>query len=237
MKINRRKVKIIRDRGTFVDKAEIKCFFDSCAPNWDVEMVKNEKTVDCILDLADIKEGSNVFDIACGTGVLFPNYLERGVSRVVGIDISEEMIKKAKVNIESGIFPGRCVNEKSASSVLRDATDKITLCCKDVEETTREELAGYNIDRIMVYNAFPHFPSPELFVKHIYDITEVGSIFTIAHGMSRKRIDEHHKKGASRVSNGLISEDELEKLMSGMFEIRCKISNDEMYVVSGRRKA
>ena len=40
------------------------------------------------------KKGRDILDVACGTGVLFPYYYEKGVASVTGIDISGEMVKK-----------------------------------------------------------------------------------------------------------------------------------------------
>jgi demethylmenaquinone methyltransferase/2-methoxy-6-polyprenyl-1,4-benzoquinol methylase len=41
--------------------------------------------------------GVSVLDVACGTGVLFPDYLARNVKSVTGIDLSPAMIDVAKV--------------------------------------------------------------------------------------------------------------------------------------------
>ncbi|MBQ7281210.1 MAG: hypothetical protein IJR16_00370, partial [Spirochaetales bacterium] len=71
-----------------IDKNEVIAFFDSLAAGWDADMVRNEDVIRTILDNAGVREGSNVLDIACGTGVLIPDYLFRGASRIVAVDIS-----------------------------------------------------------------------------------------------------------------------------------------------------
>lgn len=71
-----------------MEKKEIADFFDRCAPWWDADMIRNEVLITTILDNAGIKGGMDVLDVACGTGVLFPDYLKRGVESVTGIDIS-----------------------------------------------------------------------------------------------------------------------------------------------------
>ena len=48
-----------------------------------------------ILDNGGIKEDIHVLDVACGTGVLFPDYLKRKVASVTGVDISQKMAKIA----------------------------------------------------------------------------------------------------------------------------------------------
>ena len=79
-----------------MEKKEIAAFFDNCAPWWDDDMIRNEVTITTILDNAGIKSGMDILDVACGTGVLFPDYLKRGVESITGIDISAEMAKIAQ---------------------------------------------------------------------------------------------------------------------------------------------
>ena len=78
-----------------MEKKTIADFFDRCAPWWDADMIRNEDIIATILDNGGITTGIDVLDVACGTGVLFPDYLNRGVKSVTGIDISPEMAKIA----------------------------------------------------------------------------------------------------------------------------------------------
>lgn len=59
-------------------------------------------------------------------------------------------------------------------------------------------------------------------------------MLTIAHGMSRAQIDQHHKGSASGVSVGLMSEEALAELFLPELEVTTKISNEKMYQVAGR---
>ena len=59
---------------------------------------------------------------------------------------------------------------------------------------------------------------------------------TIAHGMSRAAIDNHHSGSASKVSNGLMAADQLKKLFDAHFDVEIMISNDRMYQVSGVKR-
>ena len=54
-------------------------YFDRMAPGWDSHMKRNERAITRILDNAHVKEGVKVLDVACGTGVLIPDYLNRNV--------------------------------------------------------------------------------------------------------------------------------------------------------------
>lgn len=195
-----------------MNKSDVIAFFDRCAPSWDAEMIKDDRTIETILDNAEVGAGMDILDVACGTGVMFPYYRNRGVASVTGIDISPEMAKIAR--------------EKFA------AAPEITVLCGDVEETD----FGRKFDRIVVYNAFPHFPDPRRLIKTLAGLLKEDGRLTIAHGASREAIDGHHKGAASKVSNGLMSADSLRSLFAPHFEVEVTVSNRRMYQVSGVKK-
>ena len=192
-----------------MQKSDVIEYFDRCAPTWDADMIKNDTIIEKILDNAEVGPGMDVLDVACGTGVMFDYYLERKVASVTGIDISPEMAKIARA--------------KYADNNL------IQVICGDVEETSFDK----KFDRIVVYNAFPHFPKPKRLIKTLAGLLKEGGRLTIAHGMSREAIDGHHKGTASKVSNGLMTASSLKKLFDPFFEVEIMISNSQMYQVSG----
>ena len=189
-------------------KQIIKDFFDEFASRWDNEPIADVRIINTILDNAGIKENISVLDVACGTGVLFPFYLERGAS-VTAVDLSPEMVKVAKSK-----FP------------------QVDVICGDAEEIAFDK----TFDCIMIYNAFPHFPNPQMLIENLSKYLNVGERFTIAHGMSKKELDEIHMKSAGRVSNILPECDELAEMLSPYFNVDIMISNDKMYQVSGTKK-
>ena len=195
-----------------MQKSDVIEFFDRCAPTWDAGMIKNDTIIGKILDNAEVGPGMDVLDVACGTGVMFDYYLERNVASITGIDISPEMAKIAAA--------------KYADNPL------IQVICGDVEETT----FGKKFDRIVVYNAFPHFPKPKRLIKILAGLLKDGGRLTIAHGMSRAAIDNHHNGPASKVSNGLMAADSLKKLFDPYFDVEIMISNSRMYQVSGVKR-
>ena len=100
-----------------MNKQKIADFFDRCASWWDEDMIRNEEVIAKILDNGGVREGVHVLDVACGTGVLFPDYLSRGVASVTGIDISPEMVKIAQL-IAKLIREGEAAVEEVKSEVL-----------------------------------------------------------------------------------------------------------------------
>ena len=152
-----------------------------------------------------------VLDVACGTGVLIPDYLARKVASVAGVDISPEMIACAKAKFEA---------------------DNVHFICADIEEAD----LPCDFDCCMVYNAFPHFPDPGNLIKVLSSRLKRGGRLSVAHGMSRAKIDRHHEGSACKVSRGLMSETELARLMEPYFNVDVVISDDRMYQVAGVKK-
>ena len=189
-------------------KQDIISFFDKCAPDWDADLIRNDKVIEKILDNCGIDKGVCVLDVACGTGVLFPDYIKRGAV-VTGIDISPEMVKIAKEK-----FPN------------------VNVICGDVEETDFNE----KFDAVMVYNAFPHFPEPERLVEKLSKLLRKGGRLSVAHGMSREDLLKLHNERASKVSLPLPDEKTLAKIFEPFFSVDIMISDSEMYQVSGVKK-
>ena len=60
-----------------------------------------------------------------------------------------------------------------------------------------------------------------------------GGTLTVAHGMSRAKLDRHHSGSASKVSVGLMSEEDLASIFETKLQVTVKISNERMYQVVG----
>ena len=86
-------------KGTLLDKKVITSYFDKLATKWDEHNVTDDEKIKWILDVAGVKAATTILDVACGTGVLFPYYLDRNVSHVIGVDISGEMTRIARSKI------------------------------------------------------------------------------------------------------------------------------------------
>ena len=192
-----------------MEKKDVAEFFDRCAPWWDSDLIRNEAVIQLILDNSGLTGGMDVLDVACGTGVLFPDYLKRGVESLTAIDISPEMAK-----IAASKFP------------------EARVICGDVEETKFDR----QFDLVMVYNAFPHFPDPARLIEALARVIKPGGRLCVAHSMSRAQLQQHHAGRAAQVSIDLIHEKELANLFAPFFDVDVIISNDRMYQVAGTRR-
>lgn len=193
-----------------MNRQEIIDFFDRFAPTWDAHMVTDDEKLRFILDAAGVREHVTVLDVACGTGVLFPYYLRRDVSRVIGVDISPEMTR-------------------IAASKLHDP--RVEVLCGDIETVP----VTVRCDTCMIYNAFPHFIEPVGIFRRLSDWVRPGGRLTVAHGMSREALDRHHAGSASHVSRSLPEPEKLAALMAPWFRADILVSDEEKYVVSGVR--
>lgn len=191
-----------------MEKEEVIKFFDKCADRWDAEMIRNDAIINTILDNANVTEGKDILDVACGTGVLFPDYMKRNVNSLTGIDISPKMAEIAKNKFHQS---------------------NIRVICGDVESMECDKA----FDCIVVYNAFPHFPDPDRLIKKLSEMVKIGGTVTVAHGMSRKALDKHHAGPANKISNRLMSENDLAEIFSKYLKVTIKISDDTMYQVTG----
>ncbi len=192
-----------------MNKNDVIAFFDRLAPQWDADMIRSDAIIGKILDGAAVTAGKDVLDVACGTGVLFPDYLARNIKSLTAIDISPEMVK-----------------------IAREKFPEVTVLCGDVENAEFDK----KFDCIVIYNAFPHFPDPENLIRVLISHLKPGGTLTVAHGMSRAAIDSRHQGSASKVSVGLMHEDDLAAILEKHLNVTVKISDDHMYQVTGTMK-
>ena len=105
-----------------------------------------------------------MLDVACVTGVLFQDYINRK-AHISAIYISQEMTKIAKAK-----YPD------------------INIICGDVETTSFDQL----FDAIMIYNTFPLFENPKRLIEIFKTYIKKQRRICIAHGMSRENLLKHH---------------------------------------------
>ncbi len=194
-----------------MNKAEIRAYFDHHASGWDERMIRSQHKIDAILDAAGVYRGSRVLDVACGTGVLFEDYLARGAEQIVGVDLSPEMVSIARRK-----FP----------------QSHITVQCADIETVQFET----DFDSCVIYNALPHFMDPAYLVTHLSAFIRPGGRLCIAHSMSREALIRHHSGSAMGISKPLPDLDVLCAMIEPYFYCHTAISDDEKVIVAGIRR-
>ncbi len=190
-----------------VNRDAVRGFFDSLAGSWDADRAEEPEKIRAILRRAGIVPGVEVLDVACGTGVLFPYYLELGAGSVTGIDLSPEMIRRAEAKFSDS---------------------RIRLLTGDAAE-----LDDGCFDRIVVFNALPHFPDPERLLRSLAARLAPGGRLTVAHDRCRAAVNGWHEQTAGEVSLGLPPAETVARWMSAALEVDTVVDGEEAYVVSG----
>ena len=124
------------------------------------------------------------------------------------------------------------LNKEQRAKIAASKFPQVNVLCGDVETTAFDR----KFDCIMVYNAFPHFPDPVHLVEVLAGLLEPGGRLSVAHGMSRAALCDHHAGRAANVSIDLLHEQELAAIFSDWFDVDVVISDDHMYQISGVRK-
>ena len=195
---------------TDIDKSVVISFFNSICDEYDLHNLQNINTLRTILNYADVSN-KDVLDLACGPGVLFDMYHAVNIKSLTAVDISEKMIEKCKSK-----FPNYSIKYH----------------CMDAEEMNFDK----SFDSVVLFNAFPHIAHPEILVKKVHAALRKNGTFTIAHGSSRDTIDLCHSKLPASLSRKLWDLPKLTDLLSSHFDIEIAIDNNQMIVVTGRKK-
>ena len=193
-----------------MEKQEVRLYFDRLAPQWDVQCCHSASAIERILSLAQIGQGDHVLDVGCGTGVLFPYYLSHGVSSLLGVDLSPEMISFAKKKVSD---------------------PRVSLVCADAETYPFPR----RFHQCMIYSAFPHFPNPDALLKNLAKALLPNGRITVAHSEGRKTIDMRHLGSAHAVSRRLEPAEMLAKRFAAYFSVDTILDEDSFYLVSGVR--
>ena len=190
--------------------SEAKKFFNSLAEQWDHMAEHDPKKLNAILALSGVKPGMRVLDIACGTGVLFPWLLGADIAYLLGVDIADKMIERARV-------------KTSDPRVALRAEDFFAV--KD---------SGFHV--AFLYSAYPHFPDKARLARHLADRLADGGRFLLAHSQSRDAINARHQGHAGCLSTALLSAAAECAHFAPYFAIDVQVDTPELYVISGTKK-
>ncbi len=186
-------------------------FFDRCAGGWDVSRRGDPRKIAALVTLAGVRKGSRVLDIACGTGVLFPEILSRDPALLLGVDLSGRMIEKAR-------------------SKFHDP--RLRLAALDFFNV-RE--SGF--DTAFLFCAYPHFPDKARLCEQMAAVLKPGGRMMVAHDMGRGAVNRcHGGEAVGRLSWALRPVREEAARFSGRFRIDMAADTGEIYFFSGVKK-
>lgn len=185
-------------------------FFNKLAYKWDDMCHHDNKKIKKILALADIRKDSKILDIGTGTGILISYLLEKSPSKLVGIDISENMIEIAKEKYKG----------KNVEFVVSDVM----------------KFNDFGYDYIIIYSAYPHFKQKEMLFEHLSKLLNPRGKVIIAHSQSRDEINHIHSRSEAVKDDILLSADENVKIINKYLVTEKTIDNKEMYYIEAIKK-
>lgn len=146
-------------------------YFNQLAGKWD-KMTSEEtrsRLPELIQDLR-IKSGDAVLDVGGGTGILLPLLYELAgnKSKIISLDIAEEMLKRARDN--------------SYSSNIHYVHADVTAI----------PLASETFDVVICYSCFPHFPDKAKALAEMARVLRSSGRLVICHTASRHEINKLH---------------------------------------------
>lgn len=189
---------------------ENKDFFNGLASSWDEKQKLSENEVFDLVSLASIKPCDVVLDVAAGTGVIDESLIKLGAKKVVAIDLSENMIAIAQ-------------SKNHGDNIVYEVADFY-------------DFSEGNFDKIVVYNAYPHFTDTDAFVDALLRNLKTGGEFSIIHSDPPSVINARHSGGAKIVSKDLENAEKESELFKEKFEIVETVDDGKKYLIRGRKK-
>lgn len=188
----------------------MKNFFDEHAASWDSHEKKTQDQLKELLSALPIKEGMKVLDLACGTGIITEILYNMTKTKVLGIDLSAEMINVARKKI----------SKDHAEFVVGDfLTANIT---------------GY--DFIVLFNAYPHFLETDKLIDSLCKGLKPKGNFAILHSLGRDQLHKTHSGSVSVLSRDLLPVvQEAEKFETKFKILEAKEGKNYYYILGEKR--
>ena len=191
-------------------------YFDSYAHKWDqICHTDTEDKLKKLIRSLRLKKGSQVLDLGCGTGVLFPHILKSigDKGRLFGLDFSPKMLMEAK---------------------RKSQNKNIILICAPAEKLP---FIPESFDYVIAFASFPHFENKAKALKEISRVLKKGGKLFIAHLLGRKELKEHHRLSGSLVCRDFLpSENILNKMLySKGFKKIVIMDNPSLYIAYGEK--
>ena len=186
-------------------------FFSNIAEKWDSMETTPSSRIDALLARCNIKEGDRVLDLACGTGIVTGKLISLSHREVVALDIAPKMIEIAK--------------EKYSNEPLAMFIEGDFQTARFFEE----------FDKIIIYNAYPHFIDRDAFRVALLRCLKPEGEFAIVHSLSRKALDSHHH-GIESISRSLLPVKEEASFYQDDFIVLEAEEGESHYLIRAKKK-
>lgn len=196
--------------GSLKNVRVCKSYFNAAAADWDSKGGVSPERLKQLVALSGVRAGERVLDVGCGTGVIDPVLLELGAAEVVAVDVADEMIAVAR---------------------SKRKNPRVTYMALDFYG-----FHGREFDRVVVYNAFPHFMDRNAFAAKVAACLKEGGTFAVIHSASAAEINARHT-GVKRISRRLRPATEEAVAFRPFFEIEELADNENYYLIRGVRKS
>lgn len=180
-------------------------FFNSLAYKWDEMCYHDDKKIRKILELSGVEKGSKILDIGTGTGILISYLLEKSPAKLVGVDISENMIEVARKKYKN---------------------EDVKFVVSDIMNFNEDKY-----DYIFIYSAYPHFKNKENLFEHLYKLLNENGKVIIAHSQSRDEINHVHSKSDEVKEDILLSIEDNCKIINKYLKIQKTVDNFGIYYI------
>ena len=165
-------------------------YFERSAQAWDSRVREaDHAALERIFNRISFGSGDVVMDVGSGTGIAIPYYQDCRVKSIYAVECCNNMVR-----------------------ILREKFPDIFIYHQSYLVPIPEESF---VDRIVIFNAFPHFEDFEKAFENSARYLKPGGILVISHSMNRSGISECHRKKGGEVALDHLPADEF---FSGMFD-------------------
>ena len=198
-------------KGDFtMNDNQIREFFNGHAREWDNHMEDASSKINRILDGIEPIEGMSILDVGAGTGVLVPYLIERHAGHITECDISNKMIE---------VNRSKYAERNDVSHIVGDASH--------LEFNNR-------YDRIIIYNAFPHFSDRPRLISNLGSNLRKGGYIVIAHSRTSAELDEHHHNISTAIYSHLGKAEKIADLLKDDFT-DIVFQDEPFFMVRGKK--
>ncbi len=168
-----------------------------------------------LFNLVSLTEGDHVLDLGCGSGVLVPHILKRigCKGRVYEVDYAEKMIEA-----------NQCLH----------TDERITFLVSDILDLV---LDPESCDLVICFACFPHLEHKVEAMKIISGILKKGGCLAVAHLLSSREINDHHRKAPAVMHDLMPDETEMKRIFTEA-NLVVEYSTDKpgFYLMIGRKR-